>query len=91
MNTDLWKNVFKFLDVDSCEIACDVFGKPASRAFDQSVFMISVERDYETWVAYRERLRYFTSKKQANAYYDEVAAESGVRVKMFNWRMQVVR
>jgi hypothetical protein len=81
MNTDLWRNVFKFLDVDSCEIACEVFGKPANRAFEEAVCIVTVERF---------KVRHFACRTLANKHYDEAAAR-GAYVEMRNWRFKLLK
>ena len=76
MNTDLWRNVFKFMDPDSCEVACEVFGKSADRAFEQAVCIVIVDDGV---------LKTFTCRTKANEYYDEHAAK-GQSVQMRDWR-----
>ena len=75
----MWMNVFKFLDVDSCEIACEVFGKPADRAWERAVCVVIVKRF---------RLTNFTCRTKASEFYDKHAAR-GDYVQMMNWRMKL--
>ena len=62
ISSDCWQHVFTFLDVDSCEMATEVFPN-ANEAFMKSMFVVAVKRSM------RLKMHHYTSREMAELRY----------------------